>query len=284
MSNIVYINGVYANMHDAKINIEDRGLQFADSVYEVIGVNNGKLLDWDLHYRRLERSLSEIQIFFTHTFSSLSILLEELVRKNRIFSGKIYIQVTRGTAKREHEFPSQTEPGLIITATQFDWPDPLAAKQDLASVVLLPDERWKRCDIKSTSLLANILAKQRAVEAMASEAWLYDSNNFITEGTASNAWIVDSNNALITRELGKDILAGVTRDVVINLAKSLKVKVLEKKFSRDDIKEAKEAFFTSSTALIRPVGIVDGIKIGNGTIGKVTSRLLDQYLNYLNNN
>ena len=284
MSNIVYINGVYANMHDAKINIEDRGLQFADSVYEVIGVNNGKLLDWDLHYRRLERSLSEIQIVFTHTFSSLTILLEELVRKNRIFSGKIYIQVTRGTARREHEFPSQTEPGLIITATQFDWPDPLAAKQDLASVVLLPDERWKRCDIKSTSLLANILAKQRAVEVMASEAWLYDSNNFITEGTASNAWFVDSNNVLITRELGKDILAGVTRDVVITLAKSLGVDVLEKKFSLKDIRVAKEAFFTSSTALIRPVGSVDGIRIGEGAIGKVTSRLLDQYLNYLNNN
>ena len=271
-------------MYDAKISIDDRGLQFADSVYEVIGVNNRKLLDWELHYRRLERSLSEIELFFGHTFSSLSILLEELIRKNRIYSGKIYIQVTRGIAPREHEFPSQTDPGLIITATQFDWPDSLTVKQDLASVVLLPDERWKRCDIKSTSLLANILAKQRAVESIANEAWLYDSNNFITEGTASNAWIVDSSNVLITRELGKDILAGVTRDVVITLAKSLGVDILEKKFSLKDIKAAKEAFFTSSTALIRPVGSVDGIKIGNGKIGEVTSRLVDKYLDYLNKN
>ena len=208
-------------------------------------------------------------------------VLEEVIDRNKFKDGIVYIQITRGVARRDHGFPKISKPTVVITARPLKIADKSTENKG-AKVITLPDIRWKRCDIKSVSLLPNVLGKQAARTAGAQEAWQYDEEGFITEGTSTNAWILDHNDNLITRYLDQAILSGVTRLTVINLAESEGIKVVEQPFSIDDVKNCKEAFFTSSTSFLTPVTQIDDTVIGDGSPGKFTKKLLLSYMNYIN--
>ncbi len=280
MSRVSYVNGRYYPHKEVNVHVEDRGYQFADGVYEVVLVKNRLLVDETPHLDRLERSLEALEIAWPMNRRALKMVLEEIIVKNKLKDGIVYIQITRGVARRDHGFPKISKPTLVITARPLKIPGtPKESKG--AKVITLPDIRWKRCDIKSVSLLPNVLGKQAARTAGAQEAWQYDEQGFITEGTSTNAWILDHNNNLITRYLDEAILSGVTRLTVINLAKSEGIKIVEHPFSIDDVKNCKEAFFTSSTSFLTPVTQIDDTVIGDGSPGEFTKKLLLSYINYI---
>ncbi len=275
-----YVNGRYVPHVQAMVHIEDRGFQFADGVYEVIGVFGGCLIDGEEHLDRLERSLKELRMDAPLGRTSLILIMQETLRRNHVQNGKIYIQISRGVATRDHPFPAASESSLVVTASSGSWPSLSEAKTGSA-VVTGPDLRWQRCDIKSVSLLPNLLAKQTAVEAGAAELWMTDDHGRVTEGTASNAWILTSDNEIITRQTDDGILAGITRKILIRLIKREGYKLTLRAFTVEEAKAAKEAFFTSATSIVKPVTSIDGNSIGNGVPGEITCQLIDLYFDHM---
>ena len=282
MSRISYVNGSYVPHADAKISVDDRGFQFADGVYEVIAIYNRNLIDYHAHLLRLKRSLKELCIEEPISDEALLFVMTRLIRINHILHGKLYLQVTRGIAPRDHQFPLNAKSSLIITVNAVKWPTCRQAKEGV-SVVTGSDLRWKRCDIKSVSLLPNVLAKQSAIEVGVDEIWLVNGEGIITEGSASNAWIIDKNGVLVTHPLGHQILSGVTRDTVLKLAQSIKIDIEQRPFTVKDAQQSKEAFYTSSTTLIKPVVSINKNKIGSGSPGRRTCQLIDEYYNFIEN-
>ena len=273
MSRIAYVNGRYVPHRGARVHVEDRGMQFADGVYEVIHVHGGHFVDEDRHLSRLERSLGEIRIAPPMSRPALTRVLREVVRRNRVGEGLLYIQVTRGAARRDFAFPPPgTSPTLVVTARHIP-----AFPRDVArwtvTVITHPDQRWARRDIKSTALLPNVLAKQAARERGAFEAILLDSDDMVTEGSSSTAWIVDGQGRLRTRRLGQEILPGCTRAALIAEMQAAGIPFEERAFSAAELRQAREAFLTSATSFVKPILAVDGEPVGDGQVGPVTRRL-----------
>ncbi|WOF73785.1 D-amino-acid transaminase [Parvibaculaceae bacterium PLY_AMNH_Bact1] len=278
MTRIAYVNGCYAPHASAAIHIEDRGFQFADSVYEVCAVVNGHLIDEQWHFDRLQRSLDQLEIQIPFTSDVLGIIYREVLRRNRLRNAIIYCQVTRGVARRDHAFPVKQVPAtVVVTAKPIDEEALAKRRSEGVAVVTRPDERWARCDIKSTGLLANVLAKQSARSAGAHEAWLVDGDDNITEGTSTNAWIVTSGGVLITRQLDNHILGGVTRLALLECATSLGVSIEERAFSRTEALCAAEAFSSASTVGALPVISIDQNQISDGRPGPMTQKLNGLY-------
>ncbi len=274
MSRIAYVNGAYVANHNAVVPIEDRGYQLADGVYEVCEVFRGALIDEDRHLQRLDRSLAELRIDPPANTAVLKVILREILCKNRISNGYLYVQVTRGVAPRDHVFPQPpVRPSLIVTAKAIDPEKGEAAARKGVSVLTMPDLRWKRVDIKSIALLPNVLARQAAKEQGAYEAWLIDLDGMISEGAASNAWIIDQSGTIITRQLDHSILRGITRTTLIEIILAQGLRLEERKFSRDEALAAREAFITGATTLVMPVVDIDGHRIGDGSPGPVALRL-----------
>ncbi len=273
-----YVNGSYLPHGEACVHIEDRGLQFADAIYEVCGVLNGAIQDEEEHLDRLERSLRELQIAMPVGRAVLKQIMRELARRNRIRNGLIYLQVTRGTARRDHPAPLKPpRPTLILTARPVDPAGLVARRAKGVSVITRPDERWARRDIKSTALLPNILAKTAARQAGAFEAWLIDGQGYVTEGASTSAWIVDAQGQVITRDLSNAILPGVTRRVILEAAARAQLRIVERPFTADEAAQAREAFITAATLGATPVIAIDGKPVGDGRPGPITQRIQDLY-------
>ncbi|HEY6754468.1 MAG TPA: D-amino-acid transaminase [Pseudolabrys sp.] len=278
MSRIAYVNGRYLPRSDAKVSVEDRGYQFADGAYEVCEVRGGRLVDERRHMARLDRSLGELRIARPMSRAALGVVLRETIRRNRVRDGIVYVQVTRGVARRDFPFPSaDTRPSLVITARNSDMDRLEQIAAEGIAVVTVPDIRWKRVDIKSVALLPNVLAKQAAREQGAREAWLVDTQGYITEGGSSNAWIVTRDGKLITHPIGHDILAGITRSVVIDTIKAQGLAFEERSFTVDEAYAAREAFITSASQIVLPVVSINGRPVGNGAPGLIASGLRRDY-------
>ncbi len=278
MSRLVYVNGRYVRYASASVHVDDRGYQFADGVYEVCAVRGGELIDEAPHLKRLERSLGELRIGWPIGLAQLRHVMRETVRRNRVRDGLVYVQITRGVARRDHQFPiGNVKPSLVVTARNLavEKYDSLAAAG--VAVVTLPETRWARCDIKSTSLLANVLAKQQAREAGAFEAWFVDRDGFVTEGASTNAWIVDADGVLRTRRLDQSILPGVTRGEILPLCRQHGIKLDEAAFTVEAAKAAREAFVTAASGGVIPVTSIDGTKLGDGKPGPVARSLREAY-------
>jgi D-alanine transaminase len=278
MTRIVYVNGAYKRYGEAAIHVEDRGFQFADAVYEVIEVLGGRLVDATRHLARLERSLRELAISPPMRESALLHIIGEVIRRNRVRDGIVYMQVTRGAGPREFALPG---PDVLPTLVIFARTQPRGRADRLAEtgivVKTVPDNRWDRCNIKTVMLLPAVLAKDAARRAGAREAWFVDSSGAITEGASSNAWIVTAKGVLVTRPLGQEILPGVTRATVMDVAKAEGLRVEERAFTRDEALRATEAFITSATNIAMPVVTIDGQGIGNGLPGPLTRRLRSRF-------
>lgn len=278
MSRIVYVNGRYLPRAHATVDVEDRGYQFSDGVYEVCEVRAGRLIDERRHLTRLDRSLSELQIASPMPRTSLGVVLHEVVRRNRVRDGLVYIQVSRGVARRDHAFPAAgTLPSIVVTARSINVEANEKMAADGIGVITIPDNRWERVDIKSIALLPNVLAKQAARSQGAREAWLVDKSGHITEGSSSNAWIINRDGKLLTRHLDHGILPGITRAVLIESLKSHGVELEERAFTVEEAYAAREAFITSATQSVMPVVSIDGRPVGNGAPGIVTSTLRRDY-------
>jgi D-alanine transaminase len=278
MSRIAYVNGRYLPQSQAGVGIEDRGFQFADGVYEVCEVRGGRLVDEARHMARLDRSLRELRMSHPMPPKALSVIMHETIRRNRVRNGIVYVQVTRGEMRRDFPFPPQgTPPTVVVTSRSVDqeWLERMAA--DGIAVATMPDIRWQRVDIKSVSLLPNVLAKQAARDQGAREAWLVDAKGFVTEGASSNAWIVSRDGALITRPLGTGILPGITRSVVLDLIAAEGLKFEERAFTVEEAYAAREAFVTSAGQIVMPVVQIDGRPVGNGAPGLVAGALRRGY-------
>jgi len=277
MSRVAYVNGRYLPHAHAQVHVEDRGYQFADGVYEVVAVRGGVLIDLDAHNIRLERSLRELQIPMPMSLPALSHVMREIVRRNRVVDGIVYLQVTRGVARRDHPFPkAAVVPALVLTARNAA-PQPRAQLEDGIAVKTVPDIRWDRCDIKSIALLPNVLAKQAARAAGAYEAWMVDAQGNVTEGGSTSAWIVDGDGTLVTRPLDNGILSGVTRLMVLELARRDGIKVVERPFGVAEAKRAREAMLSSTTAFVTPITRIDEATVGNGKPGSMAQRLRGLY-------
>jgi D-alanine transaminase len=275
-----YVNGRYRPHREAAVHIEDRGYQFADGVYEVVPVFNGALVDEDLHLDRLDRSLGELRIAQPMSRAALKLVSRELMRRNGLSNGFLYMQVTRGVAPRDHKFPTNARPALVMTTRQMK-PHSEQVLGEGLKVITVPDQRWDRCDIKSVSLLPNILGKQAAVEAGAYEAWQVDRDGMVTEGTSTNAWIVTQDNKVITRDATHSILNGITRITLLELIRKEGYELEERCFSVEEAKAAREAFLTSSTSFVLPITQLDAKPIGNGHPGILTGKLRQHYMDYM---
>ncbi len=280
MPAFAYVNGRYVHHRDAAVHIEDRGFQFADSVYEVIACINGTLADAPGHLDRMERSLGELAMGMPCSRKALLLIIRNLLRKNRLSSAAVYIQVTRGSAKRDFKFPSADTPQtLVITTRPFNFAqNPYIEKG--AKAITVPDLRWARRDIKTTGLLPQALAKQAAAEKGAQEALMIDEDGYITEGSSSNSWIL-KDKTLYTRNADHMILKGVTRMAVNHVAQKMGLTITERKFKPEEALEADEAFNTSATAMIMPIVEIDGKKLGTGKPGPVTQKIFEEYKNYV---
>ncbi len=276
MARVSYVNGRYALHSEAMVHIEDRGYQFADGIYEYCAFYNRTLLDAPLHFARLERSLRELQIELPMAIPALAIVIRELIDRNGREDGGLYLQVTRGVARRDHPFPKQVPPALTMTVCGAKSPKPQEIKNGVQAITY-PDHRWHRRDIKSVSLLANVIAKQEASRHGVREAWLVMEDGKISEGSVSNAYIVTAKGELVTHPADTHILGGVTRDVVLKLARANDIRVIEKPFSVNDVKAASEAFITSTSANVLPVVKLDDMVIGKGRPGAVTQKLMALY-------
>ena len=278
MPRLAYVNGRYVPHARAAVHVEDRGYQFADGVYEVCEVRGGRLVDERRHMARLDRSLRELRIARPMSAQALSIVLHETVRRNRVRDGIVYLQITRGVARRDFAFPpADTPPSVVVSARSNDRARLEQLAADGIAVVTVPDTRWQRVDIKSVALLPNVLAKQAAREQGAREAWLVDSQGRVTEGASSNAWIVSRDGKLITRPLGRDILPGITRAVVLDVIKAQGLAFEERAFSVEEAYAAREAFVTSASQIVLPVVSIDGRSIGNGAPGLIATALRRDY-------
>ena len=277
MSRIAYVAGQYVPHREAMVHIEDRGFQFADGVYEVVAVRGGQLIDEDRHLTRLHRSLSELRIAAPMADAALKIVLRQVVRRNGVDNGIVYLQVTRGSAPRDHAFPRAAKPALAVTARRARPPDPRLAQEGVG-VITIPDIRWQRCDIKTVGLTANVLGKQAAREAGAHEAWQVDGDGRVTEGTSTNAWIVTADGEIVTHPANHAILNGVTRLAVLDVIRAEGLRCVERAFTVAEAKAAREAFLTSTTSDVLPVVRIDGAPVANGHPGLLTQRLRAAYL------
>ncbi len=278
MAQIAYVNGRYLPQRTACVNIEDRGYQFGDGIYEVLYCHQGRLIDEELHLARLTRSLGEIGLPPPRPPAALRAIIGEVLRRNRITTGLVYMQVTRGVARREHAFPRpRPAPSLVITARRLK-PPPKDVRDWAASSITHPDERWARCDIKSTNLLPNVLAREAARKANAYEAILIDQEGFVTEGAASSVWIVDADGILRTRALDRRILPGCTRAALLTDLETHSLTAREGPIILADLRAAREIFLTSATSFIKPIIRLDGAPVGLGTPGPIASFLYARYL------
>ncbi len=278
MPRFAYVDGRFVRHSDGAVHIEDRGLQFGDAIYEVCAVKNGVLFDMEGHLARLGRSLAALSIAAPLSDTSLLMVMRELMARNKLRNGLIYLQISRGVAKRDHPFPKVSKPSIILTARTLDMGLGDARAATGISVQSQADLRWGRVDIKTINLLPNVLAKQAALEAGFGDAWLVDKAGYVTEGTAQNAWIVDSFGTLRTRPSSHDILRGITRDTIIKVAKRLGLPLEERSFTLDEAKSAKEAFITSATSFVTPVVRIDETEIGSGLPGNIAKELRLTYL------
>ena len=274
MSKIAYLNSKYINFNNAKIHIEDRGLQFSDSVYEVVPFYNKKLIDFNFHAKRLKYSLKELQIKYIVKEEKLKKIFNKIIRLNKIRNGIVYLQITRGVQSRDHNYRNNLIPNLIIYTInrKLNLPNNNFKGE---KAITYKDLRWKRRDIKTVSLLANVLAKKEAVRKNAYEAILID-NGRITEATASNVWII-KNNQLITHPSNTDILKGITRETVKKLIKINKLNLKEKSFTKKELYNADEVFITSASSFVTPIIKVDSKLVNKGKIGKITFQLATLY-------
>jgi D-alanine transaminase len=278
VSRIAYVNGRYLAFAQARVHVEDRGFQFADGVYEVCEVIGGRLVDARRHLDRLERSLEELRIAWPVTRPALGVILHEVVARNLVEDGLVYLQVTRGVARRDFPFPTgAVRPTLVVIARSIDRAANTALAQEGVAVVTRPDNRWERVDIKSTNLLPNVLAKQAAREAGAREAWFVDERGFVTEGGSSNAWIVTPGGSVVTRPAEGGILRGVTRTTLLDLLRQEGLKLEERAFKLEEAARAREAFITAATTLVMPVVRIDGEVVGNGKPGPLTLALRQKF-------
>jgi D-alanine transaminase len=279
VTRFAYVNGRFLPHDAAVVHVEDRGFQFGDAIYEVWSVRAGELIDADGHFARLERSLGELRIANPKSRAGYRLLIAELLRRNRVRDGLVYLQISRGRARRDHAFPAAaTSPTMVLTAKRLD---PVAAQRRAdtgVGVITTPDLRWGRCDIKTVNLLPNVLAKQAALEAGAAEAWLVDDSGLVTEGSSTNAWIVTSDGRLVTRQADHAILHGITRATLMGVARDLGYVVEERPFSVDEAVSAREAFMTSATSFVTPITRIDDRPVGNGAPGSVATALRQAYL------
>jgi D-alanine transaminase len=277
MSRIAYIDGVYQPLNMPGILVEDRGYQFADGVYEVCAIRGGKLLDEARHLARLEYSLQALNMPPPMSRAALQQVMRETLRRNRVRDGILYMQVSRGVAPREHMFDPNLKPVLVVTARPIAADRRAQIMKKGISVISVPDQRWARCDIKSISLLPNVLARQSARQAKVQEAWQIDGQGMVTEGAATNAWIVDAKGVLRTRPANHEILNGIVRQVLLDCVADLGLKFEETPFSLKEALAAKECFSTASTMSVFPVVEIDGQKIGTGKPGELAQKLSDAY-------
>ena len=275
-----YVNGRYLPHAAATVHIEDRGYQFADGVYEVVPVVHGVLVDEEPHLARLERSLGELDIDMPMSRRALKLVSREVMRRNALTHGFLYMQVTRGVAPRDHKFPKAARPALVMTTRQTK-PQSDELLERGVRVITVPDIRWKRCDIKSVSLLPNCLSKQQAFEAGAFEAWMVDDEGRVTEGTSTNAWIVTHDDCLVTRDANTSILNGITRLRLLELARVNGLTFEQRPFSVEEARGAREAFLTSSTNFILAVTTIDDKPVGNGHPGLFTLKLRAHYFEFI---
>jgi D-alanine transaminase len=278
MSRIAYVNGRYLPFRDAKVHVEDRGYQFADAVYEVWEVRDGRLIEERRHIERLQRSLGELRIRMPMSPRALGVVLREVAARNRIGYGLVYLQISRGVARRDFAFPSpDVEPSLAVTARSLS----IARNEALAAkgiaVITAPDNRWGRVDIKTVGLLPAVLARQGAIDHGAREAWFVDQDGKVTEGASANAWIVTAAGVVVTRHADHAILRGITRTVVLDVIKAQKLTVEERAFTLQEAYAAREAFVTSATQLAMPVVSIDGHTIGDGKPGPVVIALRQEF-------
>src|SRR5713226_922007 len=276
MSRIAYVAGQYLSHRQAAVHIEDRGYQFADGVYEVIAVVDGHLVDEEPHIARLHRSLAELRIKAPMDDASLRIVIREIVRRNGVDTGIVYLQVTRGAAPREHAFPKAAKPTLVVTSRRSRPPDPRLGHDGIA-IITIPDIRWQRCDIKSVALVANVLGKQAAREKGAYEAWQVDRAGQVTEGTSTNAWIVTADDTVVTRAADSAILNGVTRLAILDIIRREGYRLVERPFTVAEAKAAREAFLTSTTADLLSVVRIDDTPVGEGKPGPLGLKLRAAY-------
>jgi len=274
MSRIAYVNGRYVPHRDAAVHVEDRGYQFADGVYEVCEVRGGRLVDERRHMERLRRSLAELRIAEPMPLNALGVILRETVQRNRVRDGIVYLQATRGVAPRDHGFPpAGTRPSVVVTARNHDRARNEKTAAEGIPVITVPENRWPRVDIKSVSLLPNVLAKQAAREAGAKEAWFVDRDGTITEGASTNAWIVTSAGTVVTRPTTSAILRGITLTVLLDVLAAHGLKLEERPFTVEEAYAAREAFITSASQIVMPVVSIDGRPVANGAPGLLSAAL-----------
>ena len=276
MSRIVYVNGSYLPEEEAKVSIFDRAFLFGDGVYEVTAVLDGRLVDFGPHLGRLDRSLKEIALALPVSHDALRALHEELVRRNEVKEGVVYLEISRGVAERDFAYPDGARPTVVA----FTQSRPMIAHPQAETgvkVVTIPDLRWRRRDIKSTSMLAQVMAKQEAKLKGAYEAWLVE-NGLVTEGSSSSAFIFDAQGVIRTQPLGHHILPGVTRRAVLRLAALEGVSLEERPFSVAEALSAREAFMTAASAFVLPVVEIDGVGIGDGRPGPIARKFRSLYI------
>jgi len=278
MPRIAYVNGAYVPLADAVLPIEDRATQFADAVYEVWAVRKGKMMDVPGHFARLERSLNELRIAAPFTMGTLHVILRETMRRNKLVNGMVYLQISRGVAPRDHLFPANTKPSVVIIARPIDVAGANRRAETGIAVITTPDIRWGRVDIKTVGLLPNVLAKQAAKDAGVHDAILVTADGIVTECTSANLWIVDAKGVLRTHPVTNSILNGITKRTVARLAQERQIGLIEAEFTVKDALEAREAFMTSANAFVTPITRIDGHAIGTGTPGPIALALRQAYI------
>jgi len=276
MSRIVYVNGEYVPDEEAKISIFDRAFLFADGIYEVTAVLDGKLVDYEPHMERLHRSLRELDMAQPVSDAELKEMHLQLMTRNNITEGLIYMQITRGVAERDFAYPEDAEQTLVAFTQVKELFDPPAAKTGIR-IITIPDIRWQRRDIKTTGMLAQAMGKQAAKEAGVNDAWMVE-DGYVTEGTSNTAFIVLDENRLITRPLSNAVLPGITRRMILKLAESGAITVEERMFTVDEAKSASEAFLTSASSFVMPIVEIDGAMVGGGQPGPISRKLREMYL------
>jgi D-alanine transaminase len=279
MSRIAYVNGAYLPLADARVSVLDRGFQFADSIYEVWAIRAGRMFDAQAHMARLRRSLGELNLNVTMSDAALYAVLRETQRRNRVTDGIVYVQISRGAAPRDHVFPPPgVAPTIVVTAKNLDRAAIARRAAQGVKVITVPETRWARCDIKSVNLLPNVLARQRAKEKGAFEAWFVGAGGAVTEGTSSNAFIVGADGAIRTTALSNQILHGVTRAALIQIAREQQLKVIEAPFTVEEAKAAREAFMSAASNPAVAVVAIDDVPVGDGRPGPVARALRAFYL------
>ena len=279
MSRISYVNGRYVPHDEAAVHIDDRGYQFGDGIYEVVYIIDGHLADEGPHLDRLERSLAEVKIPMPMSRSALKMIMARVIRLNQVRTGLVYVQITRGVARRDHKWTKSLTPALVVTAKNTV--PAVSTSPTAQKAITVADQRWDRRDIKTIQLLPNCLAKQQAYEQGAYEAVMIDPDGTITEGSSSNVWIVTDEDEIITRPASEKILNGITRRSVKKVAEELQMKIIERPFTKDEMFKAKEVFLTSASSHVTPIAMIDDKTIHDGDIGMVANRLRKAYIDHV---